>query len=347
MAFWRLGGPGRQTANVDLSIVILNWNSAKFLRKCLASLRANSSGLPYEVIVVDNASYDGAAAIAAQEFPEANFIQNTQNSGFARGNNLGAASSHGDLLLFLNPDTEVAPGALEEMISALSAHPRAGAAGCRLVNSDGTVQTSCVQAYPTILGEVLDSSRLRRWFPRWSIWGTAALLSGWSVVQPVECVSGACLMIRREIFDSVGGFSPDYFMYVEDRDLCYKVHCAGIETVYVGAARVIHHGGTSSDSRPESNFAIVMRCQSLLTFMRIRRGVLHARAYRFAMAGVALIRLALLAALSIVFIRGAGRRKVRNAWHKWASVLRWALGLESWVETYPLARDESQGGVVA
>jgi GT2 family glycosyltransferase len=332
---------------VDLSIVILNWNSAQFLRKCLASLRANSSDLPCEVIVVDNASYDGSAAMVGQEFPEAIFIQNTQNSGFARGNNLGAASSHGDLLLFLNPDTEVAPGALEEMISALSDHPRAGAAGCRLLNSDGTIQTSCLQAYPTILGEVLDSSRLRRWFPRWRIWGNAALLFGTPVVAPVECVSGACLMIRREVFEAVDGFSPDYFMYVEDRDLCYKVHRAGFETVYVGAARVIHHGGTSSDSRPESNFAIVMRCQSLLTFMRIRRGALHARAYRFAMTGVALIRLALLAALSIVFMGGAGRRKVRNARHKWASILRWAIGLESWVETYPLARGESQGGVVA
>jgi hypothetical protein len=154
-------------------------------------------------------------------------------------------------------------------------------------------------------------------------------------------------MIKREVFEAVGQFTTDYFMYAEDRDLCYKVRQKGYKTYFTDAAEVIHYGATSSDSRPESNFAIVMRCQSLLTFMRIRRGALHARAYRFAMAGAALIRLALLAALSIVFMGGARRRKVRNARHKWASILRWAIGLESWVETYPLARDESQGGVVA
>lgn len=332
---------------MNLSIVILNWNSSDFLEKCLAALRANPASLPCEVIVVDNASCDGSAAMVGREFPEVIFIQNTQNSGFARGNNLGAASAHGKLLLFLNPDTEVVAGALEAMISAFQANPSVGAAGCQLLNSDKSVQTSCVQAYPTILGEALDSSILQRWFPRGSIWGNAAILSGEPVVATVECVSGACLMIRREIFEGVGGFSPDYFMYVEDRDLCYRVHRAGFETVYVGSARVIHHGGTSSDSRPESNFAIVMRCQSLLTFMRIRRGALHARAYRFAMAGVALFRLTMVAVLSVVVISSSGRRKVRNAWHKWASILRWAIGMESWVKTYPLARDESQGGAVA
>lgn len=310
-------------------------------------MRGSSASLPCEVIVVDNASYDGSAVMVGQEFPEATFVQNTQNSGFARGNNLGADAAHGNLLLFLNPDTEIGVGALGKMISAFQNKPRVGAAGCQLLNSDGTVQTSCLQAYPTILGEALDLSSLRRWFPRWRIWGNAALLSGEPVVKPVECVSGACLMIRRAVFEAVGGFSQDYFMYVEDRDLCYKVHRTGLETVYVSGARVVHHGGTSSDSRPESNFAIVMRCQSLLTFMRIRRGGLYARAYKFAMAGVALVRLALLAALFLVSVGSPEREKVRNALHKWASILRWAFGMENWVESYPLRVGSPEGGAVA
>jgi hypothetical protein len=315
---------------MDLSIVIVNWHSAAFVRNCLTSIYENERNLECEILVIDNASFDGCREIVCREFHEAKFIASTKNLGFAKANNLGASHSTGRNLLFLNPDTEVLGSALKAMVTLLDSRPEVGIVGCKLLNTDRSVQTSCVQSFPTIWNQALDTEYLRTMFPNAALWGTAPLWKDDSSPSPVDAVSGACLMIRRSVFEQVGGFSPNYFMYAEDADLCYNVKQAGWKTYYVSAAEVIHHGGRSSTTQGESQFTAVMMRESLREFMRLRRGRLHAAAYRLTMGLVAVLRLAVLGVLFVLTIGRCQPDRARHALRKWAKVLRWVIGLEGW-----------------
>jgi GT2 family glycosyltransferase len=314
---------------LDLSIIIINWNSAAFVRKCLQSVYAGTKECDFEVIVVDNASFDDCGAIIQSEFPTTKFIGSSINLGFAKANNLGAEAAKGRNLLFLNPDTEVIGDALLRIVSFLDARPDAGVVGCRLLNTDLSVQTSCVQAFPSILNQALDTEYLRRAFPKLRMWGTEALLSDGNPAE-VEVVAGACLMIKSDVFDAVGQFSSNYFMYAEDADLCFKAKQAGWKNYYLSSASVVHHGGRSSDKKPESNFASIMMRESIMEFMRLRRGSLYAVAYQFSTVVTAVFRLTLLV-VAFPFTLGRQRREsLRPAFAKWVKVLRWGLRMEAW-----------------
>src|SRR3990172_4683046 len=265
---------------MDLSIIIVNWNSAKYLRPCLASIYKHTRGLTFEIIVVDNASYDGSADIVRDEYPDVIFIQSERNLGFARANNLGYRQSSGSALLFLNPDTELVNDALARMVTYLNSSATVGAVGCRLLNSDLSLQTSCIQAFPTLWNQLLDAELLRRILPAWKLWGMSALSHYNGKPLEVEVVSGACIMVNRAVFEAVGPFSEEYFMYADDVDLCYLIKTAGYSVQYVGDATVIHHGGKSSASREESQFAAVMQRESRARFFRKRRGELFFWLYR-------------------------------------------------------------------
>src|ERR1022692_3083078 len=259
-------------SNPDLSIVIVNWRSAAYLQKCLLGIFANGAGLSFEVLVIDNASYDGCAEMIAREFPRVRFLQSAENLGFARANNLAFQHSAGRILLFLNPDTEIAGPALQTMVTSLDSTPDAGIVGPRLLNSDLSVQTSCIQRFPTILNQLLDCEYLRARFPRARIWGMRPLWERSGAVAEVEAISGACLMIRRDAFEQACMFSPRYFMYSEDVDLCYEVRRSGRKVCYANEATVIHHGGRSSSASGESRFASVMARESIYRFLLARRG---------------------------------------------------------------------------
>ena len=140
---------GQAPSLPDVSVIIVNWNSREFLRQCLRTVFQHAGDLQFEVIVIDNASYDGSEPMVWSEFPQVVFIQGDENVGFARANNAAATQASGRNLLFLNPDTEVSDGAIETMARFMDATPEAGAVGCRLLNTDGSLQTSCVQAFPT------------------------------------------------------------------------------------------------------------------------------------------------------------------------------------------------------
>jgi hypothetical protein len=318
--------------SADLSIIIVNWRSVDFLRKCLTSIRAHGHGLTLETIVVDNASFDGSAEMVAREFPETCFIQSDKNIGFGKANNLGFSRSNGRNLLFLNPDTEILGTALPVMVSTLESVPGAGAVGCKLLNDDGSIQMSCIQAFPSILNFVLDADYLRAAFPRFSVWGTRPLLDGSTGPAPVEVISGACLMIRRDVFEKLGGFSTEYFMYAEDTDLCYRVRRAGWTAYYTGQAEVIHHGGKSSSSAEQSQFASVVMLESILRFMRLFHGRAYAWAFQATAALVAAFRLLMLGVARLATVGQEKSRAVSAAWAKWAKIFRWALGREAWVK---------------
>lgn len=317
---------------LDLSIITVNWRSVDFLRKCLASIYANTKDLEFEIIVVDNASGDGCGEMLARKFPAVEFVQSPENLGFARANNLGFSHSSGQNLLFLNPDTEVIGAAVQVLLNALESLRDAGIVGPKLLNSDGSIQTSCIQRFPTIVNQVLDLDYLRTKFPKASLWGTRPLFEPVSAPVPVEVISGACLMIRRQIFEQVGLFTAHYFMYAEDVDLCFKAQQAGWKIYYVGQASVIHHGGGSTNAKRANTFSAVVMRESMCRFLRARRGKLYATAYQAMMALTAAARLVVAGTLFLLSLGRFRRSTLSAIFAKWAGVFRWAIGLEGWAK---------------
>jgi hypothetical protein len=319
---------------MDLSIIIVNWNSAHYVMKCLPTIYSETKGLELEIIVVDNASYDDCEQIIKNEFPDVIFVQSNENVGFAKANNLGFKYSSGKTLLFLNPDTEVIGSAFNQMFSFLQSTPDAGAAGCKLLNSDLSLQTSCVQPYPTILNQVLNIEYLKRQCPKLKLWGIMPLFGKNNTPTKVGAVSGACLMIKKKIFEQIGTFSTDYFMYSEDIDLCYKVWKNGWNIYYVPTVKVIHHGGTSSSQNSVSSFSSVMIHESRWRFFRKTKSEIYSQAYRLAMLSSSFIRIGmLLFSWPIMKIYGKNS-SIEVALKKWRAILRWTLGLEKWVTHY-------------
>lgn len=310
---------------MDLSVIIVNWHSADYLKGCLTALYRNTEGIRFEAIVIDNASYDGSEQMVRECFPQTLFLQSKQNLGFARANNLGYRRSSGEILVFLNPDTEVLGDALRHMADYLRTTPLAGAVGARLLNTDGSLQKSCISAFPTLWNQILDFDLLRRLTPRWHLWGTEALYGRSSAPAPVDAISGACFMVKRGVFESVGLFSEDYFMYSDDLDLSYRIHQSGYRIYYISDCHVIHHGAKSS-VKQRQQFSDVQQRQSLADFFRKTRGRRHARVYRTAMACMSIVRLVILACLFPVGGLGVKERGVSAAMRKWATILRWAIG---------------------
>ncbi|HWA29267.1 MAG TPA: glycosyltransferase family 2 protein [Lacunisphaera sp.] len=306
-----------------LSIIIVNWNSQKFVRQCLASLAKYRPPVEFEAIVVDGASFDGCDAMLAREFPWVRYVQSPTNVGFGRANNLGARHATGRYLLLLNPDTEFIEDMISTMLGCMERLPQAGAVGCRLLNANHTLQTTSTQSYPTVLNQLLDSEFLRHLFPRSSLWGMQPLYAEGGQPVEAEAISGACVLLHRERFEAVGGFTDSYFMYGEDLDLSYKLNRAGYTNYHIPSARLVHFGGGSS-KQAASNFSTVMMRESVHRFMRSNRGAFSALAYRVTTGASALARLVLIFPLMLF-----GDRIVRHgtgSLRKWKAVFKWSIG---------------------
>jgi GT2 family glycosyltransferase len=318
-----------------VSVIIVNWNSKAFVEKCLASL--NNCSLPFEreIIVVDGASFDGCGEMLAEKFPAVQFVQLKENVGFGLANNAGFKKSRGNYIWLLNPDTEVIGEAAALMLSVLQSRPDAGIVGPKLLNSDGSLQTSCVQALPTPMNQSFDSEFLRKIFPNSSLWGTTALRSREKTVD-VEAIPGACMVLRRETFEKIGLFDSRFFMYGEDMDLCIKVRKLGLKVIFVREAEVIHHGGGSSRQQ-FSKFSTVLMRVAVTTYLRIHFGQLDAIFYRISMTVSALVRLTALGLLYLVPTRGKSSSKSLSI-KKWVAILKWCVGGEKWAREYAWKR---------
>jgi N-acetylglucosaminyl-diphospho-decaprenol L-rhamnosyltransferase len=308
----------------EISIIIVNWNSKDYVSQCLASLALHHRRNNLEVIVVDSGSFDGCADMLAREYPDVIYIQSDENVGFSRANNLGVARSSGRLLFFLNPDTEFISDSVDALARRLTSLPDAGAVGCRLLNADRSFQASCIQCFPTVLNQLLDSAYLRERFPRSRLWGKHVPSSRLDEPFEVEALSGACILAKRECVKKIGGFSESYFMYGEDVDLCFRLSQAGYKTYHIPETSMIHYGGRSS-SQAASDFSTVMMRESIYRLIAFSRGRLAANAYRFTTTLNALARLALIGPMLLL-----GDRIVRHgksSLRKWLAILRWSLGL--------------------
>ncbi len=235
---------------MDLSVVIVSYNTREMLRACLCALPAAAEGLEFETFVVDNASPDDSAGMVAAEFPQVHLIANTDNPGFARANNQALALSKGRYVLALNPDTEAEPGSLTALVRFMEAHPEAGACGPKLLNSDGSLQHNG-RRFPTPWREFLGVSGLRNLnraaFDRVLEYGR----DNFDVECEVDQVSGACLLVRRAVMEQVGMFDEDFFMFYEEIEWCWRIRRAGWKVYYVPQARVVHHwmGSVRQQSR--------------------------------------------------------------------------------------------------
>ncbi len=239
----------------DLSVLIVNWNVAPLLRRCLASIIASPGvtldpaepGIHTEIIVVDNASSDESRMMLAREFPVVRVIANDVNVGFTRANNQGLQIARGRAVLFLNPDAELVGDALPTMARYLEDHLDVGAVGPQLRYRDGRVQPSR-RRFPTLATAFLESTLLQQWLP-----DNAIARRYYMADQPddreqdVDWVVGACFLARRQTIDQVGGFDERFFMYSEELDWCRRARAAGWRVVYLPTAQVIHHEGKSSE----------------------------------------------------------------------------------------------------
>ncbi len=233
-----------------LSVVIVSWNVRGLLRRALASLEAawaqgGESPERLEIIVVDNGSHDGTVAMVREHFPHVRLIANRENRGFTGGNNQGIRIARAPVLFLLNPDTEVVGDAPSQLLAYLDAHPRVGMVGPKLLNADGTVQSSR-RRFPTLPILFLESTWLqglaRPWLRRYYVEDRPD-----DRIQPVDWITGAAMMVRRSVLDEVGLFDEGFFMYSEELDLCRRIRAAGWEIVYLPTAQVFHYVGKSSE----------------------------------------------------------------------------------------------------
>ncbi|MCS7176548.1 MAG: glycosyltransferase [Candidatus Kapabacteria bacterium] len=236
-----------QPPTCELSVVIVSHNVAEFLRQCLRSLRQALAGIDAEVLVVDNASEDDTVTRLSAEFPEVHWIALPANIGFGKANNIGIAQARGRYILLLNPDTLVHPNALRTLLDYMAHHPEVGIAGCRVLNADGTFQETCRRGFPTPWVSFTRLFGLERLAPRSRLFARyAQRFRPEDEVGYAEVISGAFMLCRRELLQELGGFDPEYFLYGEDVDLCYRAHRAGWRIGYVGTATVVHFKGESA-----------------------------------------------------------------------------------------------------
>ena len=261
-----------------VSAIIINWNSAPLLKRCLESLRADPDVGDWQVIVVDNASDEDPSPMIRETLPAAEIARPETNLGFSGGNNLGARQAGGEYLLFLNADTEVVPGAIRGLATFLDEHPDAGAVGPRLVGADGSVQVSA-GVFPGPWQYLSSSLHLAR-------------VSVPDSVGPVDYVAGAALMIRRGAFDAVGGWSEAYFFYGEDAELCARLRDTETPlTYYVPDVTIAHLEGGSVASVPnwkalaanQGALLYVSRNRSTRALLAMRAAVLIGNAGRAAL----------------------------------------------------------------
>jgi exopolysaccharide biosynthesis polyprenyl glycosylphosphotransferase len=232
---------------VDLSVVIVNWNTRSYLADCLETIVKYTAGIAYEILVVDNHSSDGSAGWLKRHFPQVHLISNDRNVGYSRANNQALEVSKGRYILFLNPDTRILGNALGDMVGFMDRHPEAGVAGCRVLNPDLSLQLACRRSFPSPGVAFSRLTGLSRLFPRSKALGRYNLTflpSGH--VAEVDAVSGSFMMVRPELFSQVGRLDERFFMYGEELDFCLRAKRAGWKVLYNPQAEIIHYKGASA-----------------------------------------------------------------------------------------------------
>ncbi len=241
------GSQGLAARPVEISIIIVNYNVKDFLLQCLRSVERAMRNICGEIIVIDNHSTDGSIPYLQPLFPSVQFVSVNENLGFARGNNLGIEQARGDYLLFLNPDTLLEERTLEVMLEYMRRNPRVGMSGCRILNPDGTLQLACRRSFPSPWASFCKSFGLQRLFPKSHLFAQYnQTFRRDDETHFVDAISGSFMFVRREALAQIGGFDPQFFMFGEDLDLCFRVSKAGWKITYTPDTSLIHFKGEST-----------------------------------------------------------------------------------------------------
>jgi N-acetylglucosaminyl-diphospho-decaprenol L-rhamnosyltransferase len=252
---------------MKVALIIISYNTRVDLEAALDSIRRLPEAAELEVIVVDNGSRDGSSEMVRDLYPEARLLINERNGGYSQACNLGILATQAPYVMVLNSDIEFDRGGPREMAEWMEAHPRVGAAGPRVLNSDGTVQFSC-RDFPSLpvslghafLGELFPDNPFTRSYHMKDC--------GHDRDMGVEWVSGAAMLLRRTACEEVGGFDEGYFMYVEDVDLCWRLRRAGWEIRYYPRVEITHHIARSSSQ--QSTRMLYQHHRSMFRFYRRR-----------------------------------------------------------------------------
>jgi GT2 family glycosyltransferase len=269
---------------MDVSIVIVNWNTKDLLRDCLESIIAHTSKIEYEIIVVDNGSADNSAEMVKKDFPLVNVITNTDNLGFARANNIGIKVSKGRYICLMNSDITILDDCLGRLVTFMDSSPGVGMAGPKILNTDLTIQHSC-RHFPSIWNNLCQSLGLNHLFPK------SAFFSDWIMnywnhdsTRSIDALSGCFLIIRREALEEVGLLDEEFFIYGEDLDWCRRMRNAKWDIVFYHGAEAIHLGGASSAAAPIKFYLEMQKAD--LRYWRKH----HGRSGKISYAAVILLR---------------------------------------------------------
>ncbi len=253
---------------IDLSIVIVNWNTKDFLLQCLESICQTVRRGSWEILMIDNGSSDGSGEAAKKSFPSIQLIENGINLGFAKAVNQGLQQSSGRNILLLNPDVRLKGGAIERVLYFMETHSEVGVSGGQLLNEDGSKQNS-IANFPSLATELLNKSLLKRMLPK------RFPGKGRNYSEPIEVdsVIGACMMVRREAMEQVGLLDEDYFLFLEETDWCYRMKRAGWKVYHLPEVEIYHFQGKSAEV--EKKRAKVEYYRSRYHFFKKHRGKLR------------------------------------------------------------------------
>lgn len=259
--------------------MIVAYNSAELLCQCLASIYDTAGSIPFEVIVVDNHSNDHTIDVLTDRFPGIRFIANSTNRGFAAANNQGLRAGTGKYILLLNPDTIVLPGTLDQMVRFLEEHPCIGLLNCQLLNPDMSLQLSCGNNFPSLSRLLLRGAiklsgfdRLAaRYFPDREYPGQLLLpASEHRKTRAVGQVTGACMMVRKDVILEAGMLDEDFFMFLEETEWCFRIRRTGWLIYHLPEAQIIHVGSAlvRRDREQYFNLTIYHNERGKLLFVR-------------------------------------------------------------------------------
>lgn len=256
---------------MDVSIIIVNWNTRKILFDCLLSVYDQTHDVSFEVIVIDNASSDDSAKMVEINFPQAILIKNKENNGFAVANNQGMKIAQGKYVLLLNPDTIVLQGAIQNSFAFAQQHQEAAVVGIRNDDSNGTLTKNCFQ-FSSVQNLIISTLGLHRLFPKNRYFGRERLL-WWDYlsIREVDVVAGCYMLVRRKAIEQVGMFDEAFFMYGEEMDWCWRFKQAGWKILYYPESKIIHLGGMSAAQNPVG-MQLEQR-KSYLHFIEKRQGI--------------------------------------------------------------------------
>ncbi|HPI19238.1 MAG TPA: glycosyltransferase [Candidatus Kapabacteria bacterium] len=251
---------------IDISIIIVNYNVKDFLFQCLKSIEKAEQNLNVEVIVVDNNSTDGSANYLSPLFPRVKFIALEENLGFGKANNLGFKQAKGKYFLILNPDTILEENTLLVMKEYHDTHQEVGIAGCKVLNADGTFQVPCRRGFPTPWVAFTKLFGLQQIFPKSKLFGRYnQTFQNIDETYYIESISGSFMFARRETIEELGGFDTDFFMYAEDIDLCYRATKLNWKIAYVHTTSIIHYKGESTKRSKDNELKNFYKAMEIYT----------------------------------------------------------------------------------